>query len=219
MNRMKLDEALHAAREKLASTPVPEQDAAVAKAHMLAAFHRAQTATPATPLANPASEKKRSRIANLLGGFTGGVASNGGASAARLSGRLGQIVIAGVTILLIVWLLMPVNISATSGDLLGVSNNSKPTSLANLASGFIPLVSSEALAEAQHGWIVPTELPLSQLATLGLPFDATRAGETVRAELLMNESGELLAVRLLHDEEVASYPAAEQQSALPAPNA
>ena len=35
------------------------------------------------------------------------------------------------------------------------------------------------------------------LAALGLPFDATRAGESVRAELLVRPSGQVLAVRFL----------------------
>jgi hypothetical protein len=219
MNRIKLDDALHAAREGLASTPVPEQDAAVAKAHMLAAFNRAQlAAAPAQPLL----EEKRSRFFNFAGSLAGASGTSGGdsnESANLFSARMLAMFTLGATILLIVWLLMPVSISASSSDLLGVSSPNKPTNLTNLASGFMPLVSNEALAEVRQGWVVPTELPLSQLATLGLPFDATRAGDTVRAELLMNESGEVLAVRLLQDAEVASSPAAEQQSVLPALNA
>jgi hypothetical protein len=224
MNRIKLDDALHAAREGLASTPVPEQDAAVAKAHMLAAFNRAQlAAAPAKPLL----EEKRSRLFNFAGSLAAMGGTSGSTSGSDKGGNTNlfsaRMLALGATILLIVWLLMPVNISANNSDLLEVYSSSTKTNLANnlvnLASGFMPLVDNEALAEAQHGWIVPTEMPLAELAALGLPFDASRAGDTVRAELLMNESGEVLAVRVLHEAEVAnSLPAAEKQSALPSPN-
>lgn len=44
-------------------------------------------------------------------------------------------------------------------------------------------------------WLVRTELPGERLAALGLPYDPTRAGDSVRADLLMHPSGEVLAVR------------------------
>ncbi|RVU49724.1 hypothetical protein [Rubrivivax rivuli] len=66
-------------------------------------------------------------------------------------------------------------------------------------SGFV------AVAPPQHwpqsdtpAWLVSTELQRERLATLGLPFDPSRAGEAVRAELLLHPSGEVLAVRLLN---------------------
>ncbi len=46
-------------------------------------------------------------------------------------------------------------------------------------------------------WLVRTELPGERLAALGLPYDPARAGDSVRAELLMHPSGEVLAVRLV----------------------
>jgi len=66
-------------------------------------------------------------------------------------------------------------------------------------SGFLPLVPAERWAGAEGGstWLVSTELPRERLAELGLPYDPGRAGESVRAELLMHASGEVLAVRLL----------------------
>ncbi|MES2956784.1 MAG: hypothetical protein V4792_01290 [Pseudomonadota bacterium] len=48
-------------------------------------------------------------------------------------------------------------------------------------------------------WLVAAELPRERLAAWGLPFDPSRAGESVRAELLMRPSGEVLAVRVAHD--------------------
>jgi len=40
-------------------------------------------------------------------------------------------------------------------------------------------------------------MPRERMALLGLPFDPARAGQPVRAELLMQPSGEVLAVRFL----------------------
>ena len=50
----------------------------------------------------------------------------------------------------------------------------------------------------ERAWLVSTELPRERLAALGLPYDPGRAGERVRAELLMHASGDVLAVRVLH---------------------
>jgi hypothetical protein len=75
-------------------------------------------------------------------------------------------------------------------------------------SGFIPLVPDAELRAALGAvvdggrsaavWLQPAELPRERLALLGLPFDAARADETVRAELMLNPSGQLLAVRILN---------------------
>ena len=46
-------------------------------------------------------------------------------------------------------------------------------------------------------WLVRTELPSERLAALGLPYDPARAGESVRADVLMHPSGEVLAVRFV----------------------
>lgn len=69
--------------------------------------------------------------------------------------------------------------------------------------GFIPLVpegefrAALAASRSVAVWLQPAELPRERLALLGLPFDAARADETVRAELMLNPSGQLLAVRIL----------------------
>jgi hypothetical protein len=71
-------------------------------------------------------------------------------------------------------------------------------------SGFIPLVPDRefraALAPERNAavWLQPAELPRERLALLGLPFDAARADEPVRAELMLNPSGQVLAVRILN---------------------
>lgn len=52
-------------------------------------------------------------------------------------------------------------------------------------------------AGESEAWLVRTEMPEERLAALGLPYDPARAGESVRAELLMHPSGEVLAVRFV----------------------
>jgi hypothetical protein len=47
-------------------------------------------------------------------------------------------------------------------------------------------------------WLVSTELQGERLTAMGLPYDPARAGEAVRAELLLHPSGEVLAVRFLN---------------------
>ena len=66
------------------------------------------------------------------------------------------------------------------------------------AGGFFPLVPPERWPrDAAPAWLVRTELPGERLAALGLPYDPARAGDRVRAELLLHPSGEVLAVRLV----------------------
>jgi hypothetical protein len=70
------------------------------------------------------------------------------------------------------------------------------------ASDFLPVAAPERWdrlgREGQDAaWLVTTEMPRDRLAALGLPYDPARAGENVRAELLMHPSGEVLAVRFL----------------------
>jgi hypothetical protein len=66
--------------------------------------------------------------------------------------------------------------------------------------GFVRLVNNDvwqrARKDAGRTWVITTELPHSRLAALGLPYDPSRAGERVPAQLLMHSSGEVLAVRL-----------------------
>ena len=64
--------------------------------------------------------------------------------------------------------------------------------------GFMPLVPQEDWpAGDAAAWLVNTELRRDRLVALGLPFDPSGAGDSVRAELLVRPSGEVLAVRFL----------------------
>ncbi len=63
---------------------------------------------------------------------------------------------------------------------------------------FLPVAPPERWPrDTAQAWLVRTELPSERLAALGLPYDPARAGERVRAELLMQASGEVLAVRFV----------------------
>jgi hypothetical protein len=64
--------------------------------------------------------------------------------------------------------------------------------------GFLPLVPEEDWpAGDAPAWLVNTEIRRDRLVAMGLPFDPARAGDSVRAELLVRPSGEVLAVRFL----------------------
>lgn len=64
--------------------------------------------------------------------------------------------------------------------------------------GFVPVVPQEQWpTDNTPAWLVNTELQANRLAALGLPFDPARAGDGVRAELLVRASGQVLAVRFI----------------------
>jgi hypothetical protein len=67
--------------------------------------------------------------------------------------------------------------------------------------GFVPVSTADDWRQAARNtggvWLVSTEMPRERLAALGLPYDPARAGERVRAELLMRPSGDVLAVRVM----------------------
>jgi hypothetical protein len=63
---------------------------------------------------------------------------------------------------------------------------------------FMPLVPQEDWPrDTTPAWLVASEVSQERLAALGLPYDPGRAGERVRAELLVAPSGRLLALRLI----------------------
>ncbi len=63
-------------------------------------------------------------------------------------------------------------------------------------SGFVPLVPAGSMARTGAAWLVQAELSQANLASMGAPYDPSRAGDTVRAELLVDARGDVLAVRL-----------------------
>ncbi|MCE2914168.1 MAG: hypothetical protein ACOVOT_05755 [Rubrivivax sp.] len=113
-----------------------------------------------------------------------GVSANTGGGRWRLAACLG-VVLLSLTLTLQPWRPGP----------------SQPA-LAELAPvGFVPVASAERWVQpdqgVSRGWLVRTELPAERLVSLGLPYDPGRAAARVPAELLMDASGEVLAVRVL----------------------
>lgn len=67
-----------------------------------------------------------------------------------------------------------------------------------LLDGFVPVAGPDAwTGPVSAAWLVRAELPRERLVEFGLPFDPARAGEPVHAQLLLRDSGEVLAVRVL----------------------
>jgi hypothetical protein len=72
----------------------------------------------------------------------------------------------------------------------------EPVRLDTAMAGFVPVVPQEQWpADDAPAWLVSTELRADRLAAMGLPFDPARAGDGVRAELLVRATGQVLAVR------------------------
>lgn len=76
-------------------------------------------------------------------------------------------------------------------------------SLAAADDRFVPVVSGDRWVRlAGEGpapaWLVQADVPREHLAAWGLPYDPARAAEPVRAELLLNPAGEVLALRVVH---------------------
>lgn len=65
------------------------------------------------------------------------------------------------------------------------------------ASDFVPLATGEGTAPLDSGQTVRVEVPRAALAALGLPVNAGRAVETVRADVLLAHDGTARAIRLL----------------------
>jgi hypothetical protein len=61
---------------------------------------------------------------------------------------------------------------------------------------FVPLVAGGA-PPLMSGQLVRVELPRSAVASLGLPLDPARAGETIKADVLLGEDGRARAIRLV----------------------
>lgn len=68
--------------------------------------------------------------------------------------------------------------------------------LAALDGGFLPLVDARLVKQAVHVHVLHAELPRHALESLGIPADATLPDELVRADLVVTERGEPIAIRL-----------------------
>lgn len=73
---------------------------------------------------------------------------------------------------------------------------SHPQETAEITTDFIPLIHG-GLVSADAGHVLRVELPRSALAGFGLPLNAERAGERVKADVLMGDDGIARAIRFV----------------------
>ncbi|MBH9553640.1 hypothetical protein [Inhella gelatinilytica] len=80
-------------------------------------------------------------------------------------------------------------------------NLARPDTAPQPAGDFWRLVSEEQWQQLARDdepvWVVPADIPRERLALMGLPYDTSRAADTVRADLMMHRNGQVLAVRFL----------------------
>lgn len=77
------------------------------------------------------------------------------------------------------------------------SNPDKPTAGTEIATDFIPLMNREALAQMDGGQVMRVELPRSALMSFGLPMDMERAGERIKADVVVGNDGLARAIRFV----------------------
>lgn len=80
-------------------------------------------------------------------------------------------------------------------------NATNPESAANtyeeIATDFLPLTYGSNLSQLDDGQVVRVELPRSALHSFGLPVNAERAGERVKADVLLGNDGVARAIRFV----------------------
>jgi hypothetical protein len=80
----------------------------------------------------------------------------------------------------------------------GASNPATSASgTATTTADFVPLVTADGSAPLDGGQMVRVRVPRAALAALGLPVSGERAGETVKADVLLAQDGTARAIRLL----------------------
>jgi len=71
--------------------------------------------------------------------------------------------------------------------------NSSP----EIATAFLPLVEADSLAGIESGHIMRVEMPREALVAFGLPMNQERAGELVKADVLLGDDGVARAIRFV----------------------
>jgi hypothetical protein len=79
------------------------------------------------------------------------------------------------------------------------ANNIQPTLSANeeIMTDFMPITYGSNLSQLDDGQVVRVELPRSALQSFGLPMNAERAGERVKADVLLGHDGVARAIRFV----------------------
>jgi hypothetical protein len=88
------------------------------------------------------------------------------------------------------------NVASSAVTSAGQTLNNAGAADEEIATDFIPLVHNQ-LAPAESGRLVRVELPRSALARFGLPVNAERAGERVKADVLIGDDGIARAIRFV----------------------
>jgi hypothetical protein len=66
-----------------------------------------------------------------------------------------------------------------------------------VATDFMPVSYTNPIGMQDGGQVVRVELPRSALATFGLPVNLARAGERVKADVLVGTDGQARAIRFV----------------------
>lgn len=66
-----------------------------------------------------------------------------------------------------------------------------------IATAFLPLVEADSLAAIESGHIMRVEMPRQALVSFGLPMNQERAGELVKADVLLGDDGVARAIRFV----------------------
>ena len=79
------------------------------------------------------------------------------------------------------------------------ANNSTAATNANeeIATEFLPLTYDGNMSQLDDGQVVRVELPRSALQSFGLPVNAERVGERVKADVLLGHDGVARAIRFV----------------------
>lgn len=78
-----------------------------------------------------------------------------------------------------------------------VLTNNDASNGEEVSTEFLPLTHGSSLAQMDDGQIVRVELPRSALHSFGLPVNAERAGERVKADVLLGYDGVARAIRFI----------------------
>lgn len=71
------------------------------------------------------------------------------------------------------------------------------TTTSEVKSEFVPLTYLNSATAMESGMVVRVEVAREQLASLGLPFDLERAGDIIKADVVLGDDGVARAIRLV----------------------
>ena len=67
-----------------------------------------------------------------------------------------------------------------------------------VTTGFLPLIYDGLLPPLESGQVIRVEVPRFALISYGLPLNAERADEPIKADVLLGQDGLARAIRLVH---------------------